>query len=72
MELFFNIAYINNYKKNLLFNTCINFKYYKINKFCNTFFNSVVNNYYISDFYTKNSKVMSFSSLKKYKIFKII
>ena len=70
MELFYNIAYNNN--KFILFNTFIYYKFFQISKFCNTFFNSVVNNYYISDSYTKNSKVMSFSSLKKYKIFKLI
>lgn len=40
-------------------------------KFLNSFFNSYINNYYISDFFTKNSKTMSFSSLKKYRIFKL-
>ena len=48
------------------------FLYKNILKFSNNFFNSIINNYYISDFFLKNSKVMSFSSLSKYKIFKLI
>lgn len=76
---------INNYYTELFYNLGFNFKnmdnnLYNIDlklnilwkvKFLNTFFNSYVNNYYISDFFTKNSKTMSFSSLKKYRIFKL-
>lgn len=39
-------------------------------KFLNTIFNLFINNYYSIDFYTKNSKIMSFSALKKFIIYK--
>lgn len=76
---------ITNYYTELFYNVGFNFKnmdkiIYNINiiialnnklKFLNSFFNSYINNYYISDFFTRNSKTMSFSSLKKYRIFKL-
>ena len=70
IELFYSTVY--NYKKllNRKYDN-FNFNTYGYNKFQNTLFNSFINNYYASDFYTKNSKIMSFSALKKYKIFKI-
>jgi NADH-quinone oxidoreductase chain G len=40
-------------------------------KFINSIFNTFINNYYSTDFYLKNSKIMSFSSLFKNKIFKL-
>jgi hypothetical protein len=45
-------------------------KFYNF-KFTNNIFNRFVNNYYSMDFFLKNSKVMSFSALYKYKIFKL-
>ena len=54
-----------------------NFNLIKLNyfynlKFSNNIFNRFINNYYSMDFFLKNSKVMSFCSLYKNKIFKII
>jgi NADH-quinone oxidoreductase chain G len=73
MELFYFTAYhMESYKNFKVDNVYDYFYYLKVTKFNNNYFNSIINNYYISDFYTKNSKVMSFSSLKKYKIFKLI
>lgn len=72
-ELFYNIGYTENFIKNVN----IQYKYWKficinkVVKFNNVIFNSFINNYYITDFFTKNSKTMSFSSLKKYRIFKL-
>src|SRR5580693_4563322 len=40
-------------------------------KFMNNIFSRFVNNYYSTDFFLKNSKVMSFSSLHTYKTFKL-
>jgi hypothetical protein len=40
-------------------------------KFMNNIFSRFVNNYYSMDFFLKNSKVMSFSALHKYKVFKL-
>jgi len=39
-------------------------------KIINNIFNLFINNYYSTDFFLKNSKVMSYCSLKKYTIFK--
>jgi hypothetical protein len=68
MILYYNIAYKNNnnsYNVNIiLFDT-------GKHKFINTLFNLFVNNYYIMDFYTKNSKIMASSASKQYNIFKI-
>ena len=72
-ELFYNIGYTGDFSKT--FNICYKtWKFIIINKvvkYSNILFNSFINNYYITDFYTKNSKTMSFSSLKKYRIFKL-
>ena len=40
--------------------------YYYYNKFLNTLFNRYINNYYSSDFFSKNSKIMSFCAIKTY------
>jgi hypothetical protein len=39
-------------------------------KIFNNLFNLFINNYYSTDFFLKNSKIMSYCSLKKYTIFK--
>jgi hypothetical protein len=73
MELIFYIAFKDDFKIYKIKLDCTSdFAYKQIVKFNNNYFNSLINNYYISDSYTKNSKIMSFSSLKKYKIFKLI
>lgn len=74
IELFYYTAFMDNFKDQLSsdYNHSYNYNYNQSVKFYNNYFNSIINNYYISDFYTRNSKVMSFSSLKKYKIFKLI
>jgi NADH-quinone oxidoreductase subunit G len=49
----------------------LNFLYlFLICKLMNTFFFLYINNYYNMDFYTRNSKIMNFSALKRYSIFK--
>lgn len=74
-ELFFNTGFIYDNKINKsvikIIKLYFYFNYFKINKFCNNVFNSIVNNYYASDFYIKNSKIMSFGSLNQFKIFKL-
>jgi NADH-quinone oxidoreductase chain G len=55
-------------KNNISFSKLILF--FKL-KFINSIFNTFINNYYSTDFYLKNSKIMSFSSLFKNKIFKL-
>ena len=70
IELFYNTGYVNQKDIKKVNNLYISL-YFKINKVYNTLFNSFVNNYYLSDFYTKNSRVMSSSSIKQYLIFKI-
>lgn len=40
-------------------------------KFINTLFNLFINNYYIMDFYTRNSKTMASSASTQYNIFKL-
>lgn len=72
-ELFFNIGYIENNKYTYTYDLkkIFNKNYNMVFKFSNTVFNNFVNNYYIIDFYSKNSKTMSFSSLKKYRVFKL-
>jgi len=72
-ELFYNIGYTDNFVKSIKI-YYKNWKSININKaakYSNILFNNFINNYYITDFYTKNSKTMSFSSLKKYRIFKL-
>ena len=39
------------------------------NKFLNTLLYRVINNYYSSDFFLKNSKVMSLTAIKTYSQF---
>lgn len=39
------------------------------NKFFNTLFYRVINNFYSSDFFLRNSKVMSLSAIKTYSTF---
>ncbi len=71
MELFYNLGFnFINMDKNT-YNINLNILLNKTLKFLNSFFSSYINNYYISDFFTKNSKTMSFSSLKKYRTFKL-
>ena len=69
-ELFYHTAYNNKKLLNKKYSGYISF-FYGFNKFQNTLFNSFINNYYASDFYVKNSKIMSFCALKKYRIFRI-
>lgn len=69
-ELFYQTAYTNKKLLNKKYDDNI-FYFVGFNKFQNTLFNTFINNYYASDFYVKNSKVMSFCALKKYRIFKI-
>jgi hypothetical protein len=69
-ELFYNTAYYNKKLLNTKYNDFIFFNY-GISKFYNSLFNTFINNYYASDFYVKNSKIMSFCALKRYRIFKI-
>jgi hypothetical protein len=72
-ELFYNLGFIEGLNNRIF----VKYKHWalmflvKIVKLNNTYFSSFINNYYITDFYTKNSKTMSFSSLKQYKIFKL-
>ena len=69
-ELFYQTAYNNKKLLNKKYNHYI-FYFYGVSKLQNTLFNTFINNYYASDFYVKNSKIMSFCALKKYRIFKI-
>ena len=70
-ELFYNIGLNFNNMDKFIYNINIILLLNNNLKFLNSFFNSYINNYYISDFFTRNSKTMSFSSLKKYRIFKL-
>ena len=70
IELFYNLGFNLNTKNNVYNSNIIIINKIKC-KFFNNVFHSFINNYYISDFYTKNSKIMSFSSLTKYRIFKL-
>ena len=69
-ELFYQTGYNNKKLLNKKYNDLIIF-FYGFNKFQNTLFNTFINNYYASDFYVKNSKIMSFCALKKYRIFRV-
>jgi hypothetical protein len=69
IELFYNLG-SNLNTKNKLYSISIIYNKIKC-KFFNNVFHGFINNYYISDFYTKNSKIMSFSSLTKYRVFKL-
>jgi hypothetical protein len=69
-ELFYHTGYS---KKKLVNKKYKDFLFF-INgykKFQNTLFNTFINNYYASDFFLKNSKIMSFCALKRYRIFRI-
>jgi hypothetical protein len=52
------------YNNDLLFSKNLNYGF--INKFYNTLFNRYINNYYSSDFFLRNSKIMSLSAIKTY------
>lgn len=69
-ELFYQTAYNSKNSLNKKYNDYI-FYFYGFKKFHNILFNTFINNYYASDFFVKNSKIMSFCALKKYRIFKI-
>ena len=56
-ELFYQTGYNNKKLLNKKYNDLIIF-FYGFNKFQNTLFNTFINNYYASDFYVKNSKIM--------------
>jgi hypothetical protein len=55
------------YKNDLDFSKILDHFY--INKFLNTLFYRIVNNYYFSDFFLRNSKVMSLTALSMYSKF---
>lgn len=67
MDNFFFLSGINltkNFKLNSFFkNDFFNFKIHDY-FFINSIFNRTVNNYYSSDYFVKNSKVMSISAMK--------
>jgi hypothetical protein len=69
-EFFFSSGN-NKLSKNILSDFIIisNFISFKV-KIFNNIFNLFINNYYSTDFFLKNSKIMSYCSLKKYTIFK--
>jgi hypothetical protein len=69
-ELFYQTAYTNKKVLNKKYNDYI-FYPFGFNKFQNTLFNTFINNYYASDFFVKNSKIMSFCALKRYRVFRI-
>lgn len=74
-DFFINFFFFYGYKKkkielgnnDLQFSIIIN-SFFK-NKFLNTLFCRVINNYYSSDFFLRNSKVMSLTALKMYSKF---
>ena len=69
LEFFYFTGYIHNItnnNKNILFKL----EFYHNVKILNNILFRFINNYYNTDFLIRNSKVMSFSSLKKYIIFK--
>jgi len=69
IEFFYFTGFlINNNKNNIIF---IKLNIFYNLKFMNNIFNRFINNYYSMDFFLKNSKIMSFSSLYKNKIFKL-
>jgi hypothetical protein len=70
-DFFLNFFFYYGYKKkliepnnNLIFSNILN-SFYK-NKMLNTLFNRYINNYYSSDYFLKNSKIMSFCAIKTY------
>jgi hypothetical protein len=77
-DFFINFFFFYGYKKkyilqlqnnDLQFTMIINkFLFFK-NKFLNTLFFRNINNYYASDFFLRNSKIMSLSAIKTYTIF---
>jgi NADH-quinone oxidoreductase subunit G len=75
-DFFVNFFYYYGYKKkyiielnnnDLQFSTIID--YYFKNKFLNTLFYRIINNYYSSDYFLRNSKVMSLTAIKMYSKF---
>jgi hypothetical protein len=69
LDFFFFTGYNNNIFNRLLDNIWIYncFNNYKLN---NNIFNRFINNYYSMDFFTKNSKIMSYCSLKTFIVYK--
>lgn len=70
-DFFLNFFFFYGYKKKfikqnneLIFSKLLN-NFYN-NKFLNTLFNRFINNYYSSDYFLKNSKIMSFCAIKTY------
>jgi hypothetical protein len=69
IEFFYFIGFlVNNNKNNIIF---VKLNIFYNLKFMNNIFNRFINNYYSMDFFLKNSKIMSFSSLYKNRIFKL-
>jgi hypothetical protein len=69
IEFFYFVGYLTKFN-------ATNVVVVKLNMFCNlkfmnNIFSRFVNNYYSMDFFLKNSKVMSFSALYKYKTFRL-
>ena len=62
-----NRSTIELYKNDLEFSKILDHFY--IYKFFNTLFYRIVNNYYFSDFFLRNSKVMSLTALSMYSKF---
>jgi len=72
IEFFYFKGFIyNNKEHDTSDNSLIQCILFNVIKFVNSLFNRYTNNYYNTDFYIKNSKVMAFSALKQYIIFKI-
>lgn len=75
-EFFINFFFFYGYKKKHiieLYNNDLEFSkninYFFKNKFFNTLFYRIINNFYSSDFFLRNSKVMSLSAIKTYSTF---
>lgn len=73
-KFFLEFFYISAYKNlsNIIYRDSIlviSYIFSKV-KIYNNLFNLFINNYYSTDFFLKNSKIMSYCSLKKYTIFK--
>jgi len=70
-DFFFNFFYFYGYKNKIIKQNndlifCNVLNYYNNNKFLNTLFNRYINNYYSSDYFLKNSKIMAFCAIKTY------
>lgn len=70
-SIFFYFLGYNKKSKNLEIDFIFNLKIFidVKNKFLNTIFNRFINNYYSTDFFLKNSKVMALCASKQYLIF---